>query len=84
MKSTPDKIAYKHPAIFPEALAHDHIISWSNPGDVVLDPFMGSGTTAKMAKLTGRKYIGFEISEEYCEIARKRLEASTPLSLLEE
>ena len=85
MKSTPDKIAYKHPAIFPEALAHDHIISWSNPGDVVLDPFMGSGTTAKMAKLAGRKYIGFEISEEYCEIARKRLEqASTPLSLLEE
>ena len=73
MKSTPDKIAYKHPAIFPEALAHDHIISWSNPGDVVLDPFMGSGTTAKMAKLTGRKYIGFELSEEYCRIAGERL-----------
>lgn len=80
MKSTSDKIAYKHPAIFPEALAHDHIISWSNPGDVVLDPFMGSGTTAKMAKLTGRQYIGFELSEEYCRIAEERLEhVSTPL-----
>ena len=80
MKSTVDKIAYKHPAIFPEALAHDHIISWSNPGDVVLDPFMGSGTTAKMAKLTGRQYIGFELSEEYCQVAEERLEhVSTPL-----
>ncbi|MBO6210183.1 MAG: site-specific DNA-methyltransferase [Schwartzia sp.] len=65
--------------MFPEALAHDHIISWSNPGDVVLDPFMGSGTTAKMAKLTGRQYIGFELSEEYCRIAEERLEhVSTP------
>ena len=73
MKSTSDKIAYKHPAIFPEVLAHDHIISWSNPGDVVFDPFMGSGTTAKMAKLTGRQYIGFELSEEYCRIAEERL-----------
>ena len=71
MKSTSDKIAYKHPAIFPEALAHDHIISWSNPGDVVLDPFMGSGTTAKMAKLTGRKYIGFEIAEERLAVVQE-------------
>lgn len=62
-----------HPAQFPEQLAKDHIISWSNPGDVVLDIFMGSGTTAKMAKLTGRKYIGFEISEEYCRLAEARL-----------
>ena len=80
MKSTSDKIAYKHPAIFPEVLAHDHIISWSNPGDVVFDPFMGSGTTAKMAKLTGRRYVGFELSEEYCQVAEERLEhVSTPL-----
>lgn len=63
----------EHPAPFPEQLAQDHIISWSNPGDIVLDPFMGSGTTAKMAVKTGRKYIGFEISSEYCEIARNRL-----------
>lgn len=73
MKSTTDKIAYKHPAIFPERLAYDHIISWSNEGDVVLDPFMGSGTTAKMARLAGRDFIGFEISPEYCAIAVERL-----------
>jgi DNA modification methylase len=65
-----------HPAIFPEALASDHILSWSNPGDIVLDPFMGSGTTAKMAILTGRNFVGFEISREYIEIANKRLEAA--------
>lgn len=63
----------KHPAPFPEQLAKDHIISWCNQGDVVLDCFMGSGTTAKMAKLNNRKYIGFEISKEYCEIAEQRL-----------
>ena len=64
---------YDHPAIFPEKLARDHIISWSNEGDIVLDPFSGSGTTAKMAKETNRKFIGIDCSEEYCEIARKRL-----------
>ena len=63
----------KHPAVFPEQLAYDHIISWSNEGDVVMDIFMGSGTTAKMCKLTNRNYIGFEISEEYCQIAEERL-----------
>ena len=76
MKSAKDRIAYKHPAIFPEKLAYDHIISWSNPGDVVLDPFMGSGTVAKMARLAGRDYIGFEISPEYCEIAEERLKST--------
>lgn len=73
-QSTTDDIAFKHPAIFPEKLAEDHIITWSNPGDTVLDPFAGSGTTAKMALLNGRKYISIDISEEYCEIARKRVE----------
>lgn len=68
-----DKIAFKHPAIFPEKLANDHIISWSNEGDIVLDPFMGSGTTAKMAILNNRQYIGFELSKEYCELAQKRI-----------
>lgn len=63
----------KHPAVFPERLANDHILSWPNKGDVVLDPFCGSGTTAKMAMLTGRKFIGFEISAEYCDIAEKRI-----------
>lgn len=72
-KSTKDKIAFKHPAIFPELLAQDHIISWSNEGDMVLDIFMGSGTTAKMCILNNRKYLGFEISEEYCKIAEERI-----------
>ncbi|WP_149093412.1 DNA-methyltransferase [Paenibacillus terrae] len=63
-----------HPAPFPEQLAYDHIVSWSNPGDMVFDPFGGSGTTAKMCALSGRLYISVDISEEYCEIARKRVE----------
>ena len=63
-----------HPAPFPEALARDHILSWSNEGDIVLDPFSGSGTTMKMARELGRRGIGIEINEEYCEIAAKRLQ----------
>ena len=63
----------RHPAVFPEQLVHDHIISWSNEGDIVMDIFMGSGTTAKVCKLTNRNYIGFEISNEYCQIAEERL-----------
>ena len=62
-----------HPAIFPEALPRDHILTWSNPGDVVLDPFAGSGTTLKMAKEHGRRYIGIEVNPEYVEICRKRV-----------
>ena len=69
-----DKIAFKHPAIFPEQLAQDHIISWSNEGDVVLDCFMGANTTGKMALLNNRKFIGIEKVEEYFEISIKRLE----------
>lgn len=72
--SSNDKEAFKHPAIFPEQLAADHIISWSNKDDIILDPFIGSGTTAKMALLNDRRYIGFEISEEYCNIANNRLQ----------
>ena len=71
--TTRDAYAFNHPAIFPEALARDHILSWSNEGDLVLDPFSGSGTTSKMAKLMGRRYIGIEINPEYCEIAAERL-----------
>ena len=63
----------KHPAKFPEQLAADHIASWSNPGDVVLDPFLGSGTTGKMAVLAGRDFIGIEISDEYLAIASERI-----------
>lgn len=73
MQTTKDKIAFEHPAIFHEQLANDHIISWSNENDLIYDPFMGSGTTAKMAMLNNRNYIGSEISKEYCEIAEQRL-----------
>ena len=71
--STKDKIAFKHPAIFPEKLAEDHILSWSNEGDTVLDCFMGSNTTGKMALKNGRKYIGIEKVEDYFEIAKERI-----------
>ena len=63
-----------HPAQFPEQLANDHIISWSNEGDIIYDPFAGSGTTGKMAILNKRKCIMSEISSEYCDIIKKRLE----------
>ena len=72
-KSTKDLIAFKHPAIFPELLAQDHILSWSNENDTVLDCFMGSGTTGKMAVLNNRNFIGIEISEEYFNIAKERI-----------
>ena len=70
-----DKIAHNHPAIFPEKLAEDHIISWSNEGDTILDIFGGSGTTAKMAALNNRRFIHIDISEEYVKkVASVRLE----------
>lgn len=74
MKTGKDDIAYNHPCQYPEQLAADHIYSWSNEGDLVYDCFMGSGTTAKMAHLQKRNYIGSEISKEYCDIANKRLQ----------
>lgn len=63
-----------HPAQFPERLARDHIVSWSNEGDTVLDPFMGSGTTGVACVQTGRNFIGFEISQEYCDMATVRVQ----------
>jgi len=63
----------KHPAQFPEQLASDHIISWSNEGDIVFDPFMGSGTTGKMAVLNNRDFIGIEKVDKYFEIAKERI-----------
>ena len=71
--TTSDKIAFKHPATFPEKLAQDHILSWSNEGDLVFDPMCGSGTTCKMAFLTKRKYLGVDISAEYINIAKLRI-----------
>jgi DNA modification methylase len=70
-----------HPAVFPEGLARDHILSWSNPGDLVLDPFMGSGTTAKAAQQTGRRFIGCEISPQYFALAHQRLDLPLPPEL---
>lgn len=66
--------AREHPAAFPEALARDHILSWSNPGDNVLDPFMGSGTTGVACVKTGRKFIGIEREPKYFDIACRRIE----------
>ena len=63
-----------HPAVFPEQLAEDHILSWSNEGDTVLDPFAGSGTVGKMAKQLNRNYILMEKEQEYVDIINKRLD----------
>lgn len=71
--TTNDRYAFEHKAMFPEALAKDHILSWSDPGDVVLDPLCGAGTTLKMAAAAGRRWIGMEISPEYVRIARRRV-----------
>jgi DNA modification methylase len=72
--STLDKYAFKHPAIFPEKLAEDHIRSWSNEGDLIYDPMAGSGTTIKMSIIHRRNWIASEISKEYCLIIEKRIE----------
>lgn len=72
-QSTKDNFAFEHPAIFPEKLANDHIISWSNEGDIIYDCFTGSGTTLKEASILNRNYIGSELSESYFAIAKKRV-----------
>lgn len=77
-----DEVAYEHPAIFPIDMVKDHIISWTNPGDIVYDCFMGSGTTAKAAMLLNRKWIGSEINEDYIDICNRRLNITqTELSI---
>ena len=74
LQSAPDNsVAYRHPAIFPLELASDHIRSWTNPGDLVLDPMAGSGTTLRAAKDLGRRSIGVEINEAYCKNIIPRL-----------
>lgn len=70
-QSGKEKNSKYHPAVFPLQLAKDHILSWSNEGDTVLDPFIGSGTTALACISTKRYFIGFEISKEYCDVANR-------------
>ena len=79
--TTKDKYAYKHPAMFPESLAEDHILSWSKESDIVFDPMCGSGTTPKMAKLNNRNFIGFDINQEYVNISNRRIDEVTPYSI---
>ena len=74
-KDTKDKEAFTHPGRFPEMLVHDHVLSWSNEGDTVLDPMMGSGTTGKISVALKRCFIGIEISNEYFEIAKSRIKS---------
>ena len=76
-KASGDEGMGEHSAYFPERLAADHIATWSNPGDLVLDPFSGSGTTAKAAKELGRRFLGLEINPEYCAIAERRIAQET-------
>ncbi|HEV8592026.1 MAG TPA: site-specific DNA-methyltransferase [Pyrinomonadaceae bacterium] len=71
--SSRDKVAFEHPAIFPEQLAMDQISTWTDEGDLVYDCFMGSGTTAKAAHFLKRNWVGSEISDEYIRIAEDRL-----------
>ena len=80
-KSKEDQEAKGHPAPFPCQLARDHILSWSNEGDLILDPMCGSGTTCKAAKQLGRNYVGIDVSEEYCRIAEQRLKTENAYSI---
>lgn len=68
-----DRLKFAHPATYPEKLAEDHILSWSNPDDIVLDPMCGSGTTCKMAIKHSRRYIGIDCSQEYVDLSRQRI-----------
>tara|TARA_Y100001934_G_scaffold147228_1_gene176835 strand:+ start:29 stop:847 length:819 start_codon:yes stop_codon:yes gene_type:complete len=76
--TTKDAFAFEHPAMYPELLAKEHILSWSNEGDLVLDTFMGAGTTAVMSRETGRDFIGFEIDETYYNLSQRRLSEHVP------
>ena len=62
--------------MFPESLAEDHIMTWTVEGDLVVDPFVGAGTTTKMAAINGRRWLGIDMSEEYVQIANKRMEVA--------
>jgi site-specific DNA-methyltransferase (adenine-specific) len=74
LNSSQRREAYGHPAPFPEELANRHIVSWSNPYDLVFDPFVGSGTTAAVAKRLGRNFLGFDVCQDYIDTALRRIE----------
>ena len=78
--SSKDSAAFEHPAIFPERLAKDHILTWSEENDLILDPFMGSGTTAVVCMETNRKYIGFEVDSTYYDVCLRRIEQHVTLN----
>ena len=77
--SSKDVAAFEHPAIFPEHLVKDHVLTWSDENDLVLDPFMGSGTTAVICRETNRQYLGYEIDNEYYNICKRRMKEHIPL-----
>lgn len=83
--STSDKEAHGHPALMPEKLAEDQILTWTNPGDTVFDPFSGAGTSGKMAVKNRRKYIGTELSKDYCDLAKLRIDKflNSPTAVIE-
>ena len=68
-----DEFAKNHPAPFPVQLAYDHIVSWTDEGELVLDPMCGIGSACLAAKLARRNYIGMDINENYCSLAEERL-----------
>lgn len=70
-----NRVKLEHPATMPDKLAGDLIAGFSEPGDLVLDPLMGSGTSVVMAARLGRRYLGMDVSARYVEIARRRLAA---------
>jgi len=80
--TTKDNYAFDHPAMYPESLAKDHILSWSNENDLVLDPFTGAGTTPAISKELKRNYVGFEIDKSYYQIALRRISDHVPVTEL--
>ena len=68
-----NKVKVKHPATFPDLLAQDLLLCFTKPGDIVVDPFVGSGTTCVAAAMNNRRYVGIDVCQEYCDIADVRL-----------
>lgn len=76
--NTQDKALYDHPTIKPLEFVKDHIVLSTNPGDLVFDPFVGSGTTAVACKETGRHYLGCELNKEYYDKCIARVNGIIP------